>query len=397
VQYAADIGQLGGFDETVSLSALGLPDGATAEFSVNDQPPPFSTVLTISGLIGATDGTYDVVIQGEAPSSVRSAALQLTLASGVPDPVTLVEPTDGEAMVSIMPEFAWSAQDGALGYELEVATDPLFSDVAYEAATDATSHVMTESLLPLTEYYWRVRGTNPCGTGAFSDPFAFSTVNRLLPESYDMPNGQTGTYTYFDDTYDGQGDNSEPLAPLWDGLGDLTDGIITENHWHFDPGPYVGWNTADPTITFHFDGMVAIEAVTLYLDDGTSGGGVYPPDDVTIVMGGETLVFEVIDPPGSEPFGVTFDELDLAGTVLELTLADYSSDYMMLCEVEFHGLPVPDSCPADLNADGAVNVGDLLQLLGAWGSSGGPADLDDDGLVNVGDLLILLGEWGACP
>jgi hypothetical protein len=188
-----------------------------------------------------------------------------------------------------------------------------------------------------------------------------------------------------------------PLAPLWDGLGDLTDGVITDSHWHFDPGPYVGWNTVDPTITFHFDGMFTIESVTLYLDDGSGGGGVYPPDDVTIVMGGDTLVFDVTDPPGSEPFGITFDELDLSGDTLELTLADYSNDYMMLSEVEFHGLPMPGPCPADLDGDGAVNVGDLLQLLAEWGSAGGPADLDGDGVVNVGDLLVLLGDWGACP
>jgi predicted outer membrane repeat protein len=56
--------------------------------------------------------------------------------------------------------------------------------------------------------------------------------------------------------------------------------------------------------------------------------------------------------------------------------------------------------PADLNCDGAVDVFDLLILLGAWGpcpdcpKSPCQADLNDDCAVDVFDLLILLGEWG---
>ena len=56
------------------------------------------------------------------------------------------------------------------------------------------------------------------------------------------------------------------------------------------------------------------------------------------------------------------------------------------------------TCPADLNRDGAVNVLDLLELLGAWGACADecPADLTRDGVVNVLDLLELLGAWGPC-
>ncbi len=54
--------------------------------------------------------------------------------------------------------------------------------------------------------------------------------------------------------------------------------------------------------------------------------------------------------------------------------------------------------PADLDGDGAVNVVDLLSLLGAWGPCPAPpascaADLDGDGAVGVVDLLALLADW----
>ncbi len=55
-------------------------------------------------------------------------------------------------------------------------------------------------------------------------------------------------------------------------------------------------------------------------------------------------------------------------------------------------------CPADLDGSGAVDVKDLLILLGAWGpNKGHPADLDGSGAVDVKDLLELLGAWGPCP
>lgn len=58
----------------------------------------------------------------------------------------------------------------------------------------------------------------------------------------------------------------------------------------------------------------------------------------------------------------------------------------------------PPVCVGDLNNSGAVDVQDLLILLGAWGPcSGCPADLNNSGAVDVQDLLILLGAWGACP
>ena len=57
-----------------------------------------------------------------------------------------------------------------------------------------------------------------------------------------------------------------------------------------------------------------------------------------------------------------------------------------------------DSCPADIDGDGAVNVTDLLAVLAAWGECPGcPEDLDGDGNVGIADLLELLASWGPCP
>ena len=61
----------------------------------------------------------------------------------------------------------------------------------------------------------------------------------------------------------------------------------------------------------------------------------------------------------------------------------------------YEHVPLP---PADLNNDGIVDGGDLLVLLGSWGSCAVCddciADLDGDCLVGPSDLIILLGSWG---
>jgi hypothetical protein len=226
-----------------------------------------------------------------------------------------------------------------------------------------------------------------------------------------------------------------PLAPLSNGLGDLTDGVIATAHWNVTSGPYVGWVSIDPTITFYFDGIVNIDMVVLHLDDSGGGGGVYPPDDVIITMGGQTLTFPCSDPAGNEPFAFVLEDLGLSGETLELTLADYStSGYMMLSEVEFYGGrpagacclgfacevlsqaeclaqggeyqaddagcdPNPCiTCPGDLDGDDDIDLSDLAQLLANYGMTNGAmyedGDLDADGDVDLSDLAALLAVYG---
>jgi len=58
---------------------------------------------------------------------------------------------------------------------------------------------------------------------------------------------------------------------------------------------------------------------------------------------------------------------------------------------------VLDLCEADLDDSGAVDFGDVLAILAAWGNPGGPEDLDGSGFVDFGDVLAVLSVWGPCP
>jgi hypothetical protein len=60
------------------------------------------------------------------------------------------------------------------------------------------------------------------------------------------------------------------------------------------------------------------------------------------------------------------------------------------------------ACPADIDASGAVDFGDVLAVVSAWGacppSGACPADVDGaaDGVVDLNDLLLVLASWGPC-
>ena len=56
------------------------------------------------------------------------------------------------------------------------------------------------------------------------------------------------------------------------------------------------------------------------------------------------------------------------------------------------------ACPGDVDRNDAVDMVDLLRVLGAWGPCAVCVeDIDDDGVVDFQDLLIVLANWGDCP
>lgn len=43
-----------------------------------------------------------------------------------------------------------------------------------------------------------------------------------------------------------------------------------------------------------------------------------------------------------------------------------------------------------------VNVNDVLAVIDAWGAQKSNADINSDGVVDVVDLLEVVGNWGTC-
>jgi len=109
----------------------------------------------------------------------------------------------------------------------------------------------------------------------------------------------------------------------------------------------------------------------------------------------------------ADPFGTSVQEAPVAGGLLEVDgglLVPHETEGTVYGarttrsgETELVAVPFACSCPtlqADLDGDGAVGVGDLVMLLGAYGTASDTVDLDGDGTVGASDVMILFTEYG---
>lgn len=191
------------------------------------------------------------------------------------------------------------------------------------------------------------------GLAALAAASTFAAAGNVVPTSYDMLNGQTGSFTYWDDSYNGTGSPTTSGDLLTGGLGDLTDGVIATENWFSTPGPYVGWDSITPTITFKFGGEVQIDSIILHLDDSNGSGGVAPPASILVEWANGSLLAEVTDPDSGEPFAFAINALGFTGSELRVTLNDGAAQWVFLSEVEFNGVPGP----------GALSLGALGGLM----------------------------------
>jgi lysyl endopeptidase len=178
-QFNLDLDASGGFDEAVTLSTDGLPGGVTSGFSANPVTPPGSSTLTLNDLDQPVPGVYDFTVEGVATSASRTLPLSVGIFDAAPASPSLSAPADGATGVATSPTLSWAATAGAAQYQVDVASDAGFVDIVYSATTDATSHGVVATLSPATGYFWRVTALNPCGTGAASATFAFTTAEEI--------------------------------------------------------------------------------------------------------------------------------------------------------------------------------------------------------------------------
>ncbi len=163
---------------SVTLSASGLPAGVTATWGANPLTPPGSTTLTIGNTGAATPGAYNVTITGTSGGATRSETVVLNISSGAAlGAVSLLALADGTMDATTTPTLSWQALSGASSYDIQVATDPAFTNVVASATgLTATSYTVSPALGQDTVYYWRVSANNPCGAGASSATWAFRTA-----------------------------------------------------------------------------------------------------------------------------------------------------------------------------------------------------------------------------
>lgn len=85
----------------------------------------------------------------------------------LPEQVSLTSPNDAATVQDSTPTFTWGSAANADTYEIQVASDSGFTTVVRTQSAIATTSYTSTTLTDAT-YYWRVRGANAAGNGAWS-------------------------------------------------------------------------------------------------------------------------------------------------------------------------------------------------------------------------------------
>lgn len=163
------------FEQEVTVTFANLPPGVTASFTDNPVPPGGLTMLVVSNTAGLTAGDYSFDILAFAGTDTAETVLTLQVFDTAPDAVQLSAPANAAANLPTTLELAW--EDAGPSYEVQVATDIDFTAiVAEELEYDEISY-QVGGLNDMTTYFWRVRASNPCGAGPWSEVYSFTTGN----------------------------------------------------------------------------------------------------------------------------------------------------------------------------------------------------------------------------
>jgi hypothetical protein len=144
--------------------------------------PPGTSNLTIGNTTGQPFATSTITVTGtSSPSAiVHSTQVSLTLYPGNPAAPVLAAPADGAVGTTRSPTLDWSDIAQATGYHVDVATDAGFTNIVRTADVTASEWKVAPQLGILTQYFWRVSASNPCGSTPGAGAFSFTTANPAV-------------------------------------------------------------------------------------------------------------------------------------------------------------------------------------------------------------------------
>ena len=195
---AADItvGQLLGYTDPVALSVLNAPANLSTVFGDANPTPPATTTLTLGNTAMVAPGSYAMQLQAVSTSATRQRDLSLDLFDAAPVAPSVTAPAPAAVDVPLSPMLSWTAPAQVAGYVVEIATDAGFGNIVYSASEAGTTHQVTATLEANTEYFWRVRADNACGSSPTAGS-SFTTVNiscsTFTASGLPLPIPATGT------------------------------------------------------------------------------------------------------------------------------------------------------------------------------------------------------------
>ena len=161
-----------------TFSAVGLPVGATATFSVNSLSANGPVTMTISNLQNAPAGNYVIGFKGVGGTETEIKNVNLRVFQPVSGNVALLSPTDNQEALATTVKLDWENHVNSQSYIVQLSTNSSFSNLLVNTPVNESQYVVS-NLNEATKYYWRVLSVNPCGQATTNNYFSFDTGNQL--------------------------------------------------------------------------------------------------------------------------------------------------------------------------------------------------------------------------
>ncbi len=179
--YTVTVTPQNGFTGTVSLSATGLPSGASATFNPTSISGSGSSTLTVATASSTPAGSYTLTSTGTSGSSSHSATVTLTVSGTPPQPPSNL--AAGAASSSAI-NLSWTASPtSAVTYDVFRSTTSGFTPASSnQIASGITSTSFADSGLTCnTAYFYLVEAVNSGGTSAASNQATATTQACVSP------------------------------------------------------------------------------------------------------------------------------------------------------------------------------------------------------------------------
>lgn len=165
------------------LSSPDLPAGASAGFTPNplaaDSLVPQQATFSVN-VSTTPPGLYTVSVIALGIITKDSVAFTLIVRDAPPGATSLLSPADNATGLGTLPAMTWTAVNDAAGYHLQLATDNQMNNLVIDqAGIKGTAHNVTSALQTGTDYYWRVRSENACGTSGWTTARKFTTAGAV--------------------------------------------------------------------------------------------------------------------------------------------------------------------------------------------------------------------------
>jgi hypothetical protein len=197
-----EIGSIMNYSSTVYLESGESPFNVSASFDPTEAQAPYTSTLTVDVIEGALEGDYSIAITAtDYVSQTLNTALDLRINTTVPSTPELLSPEDGAVNQPFTPSFDWSDLPLVGAYNFQLANSPLFeTPIVSPTGLTSSDYLLPEPLDGGVCYWWRVQADNACGTGQWTAPFHFSTVN---PGVSFFDNMESGDGLWFHDVAQG--------------------------------------------------------------------------------------------------------------------------------------------------------------------------------------------------